>query len=201
MVCNSELRRGARTQLGGNIFSTGWLMMLLACLIVNAVVGATSTLIIGLLIVGPASYGLTRCMVNVVEQKNKSAELSDLFCGFTENFTQSFILGLLSGLFIALWSLLFVIPGIVKSYSYAMAFYIQQKEENKDWKYCLDKSIATMNGHRMQLFLLDLSFIGWYLLGVLCLGVGTLFVYPYHIMARTNFFEALSASESAKEAE
>lgn len=48
-----------------------------------------------------------------------------------------------------------------------------------------------MNGHRMELFLLDLSFIGWYIVGALCLGLGTLWVIPYHQAARTQFYVAL----------
>ena len=50
-----------------------------------------------------------------------------------------------------------------------------------------------MDGHKWQLFCLDLSFIGWYFVGALCLGLGTLFVVPYHEMARANFYEALKA--------
>lgn len=200
MVMNSELKRNARAQLGGNIFSSGWLMMLLACLIVSLIEGLGSyTVIIALLTTGPLSYGLMRCMVNVIEGKNKTAEISDLFCGFSENFTSSFVLGLLTSIFIMLWSLLLVIPGIVKFYSYSMAPYIQQKESNKEWKYCLDKSISMMNGHKWQLFVLDLSFIGWYLLGTICLGIGVFFVIPYHQMSRANFFEALYATNAPAE--
>lgn len=200
MVMNSELKRNARAQLGGNIFASGWLMMLLACLIVSLIEGLGAyTVIISLLTIGPLSYGLMRCMVNVIEGKNKAAEINDLFCGFSENFTNSFLLGLITEIFIALWSLLFVIPGIVKAYSYSMAPYIQQKESNKEWKYCLDRSIAMMDGQKSQLFVLDLSFIGWYLLGSICLGIGIFFVLPYHQMARANFFEALYATNAPAE--
>ena len=91
--------------------------------------------------------------------------------------------------------MLFIIPGIVKSYSYSMSYYLQQEDKSKDWKACLDESRSRMDGHKGQLFLLDLSFIGWYIVGLLCLGVGTLFVVPYHDMARTNFFMALQAEQ------
>ena len=70
-----------------------------------------------------------------------------------------------------------------------MSTFIQQDAENKDWKLCLEKSIEMMNGKKWKLFLLDLSFIGWYLLGILCLGVGVLFVIPYHEQARAEFYE------------
>lgn len=77
-----------------------------------------------------------------------------------------------------------------------MAPYIQQAESDKNWKNCLDKSIAMMKGHKMDLFLLDLSFIGWYIVGALCLGVGAFFVIPYHQMSRANFYAALAADNN-----
>ena len=55
-----------------------------------------------------------------------------------------------------------------------------------------------MKGYKGKLFCLDLSFIGWYILGALCLGVGVLFVMPYHETARANFYEALKASLSVE---
>ena len=99
----------------------------------------------------------------------------------------------MQSIFIALWSLLLVVPGIVKAYSYSMSYYIQQEDKSKDWKACLDESRQMMDGYKGRLFCLDLSFIGWYIVGALCFGVGTLFVAPYHRMARANFFMALSA--------
>ena len=200
MVENYILRKNARAQLGGGIFKNGWLYMLLACFIVGAVEAAVGTIIPGigaLLIVGPLSYGLARVTTSVVNGKPK-ADLNDLMKGFTEDVSASILLGLLQTIFTVLWTLLFIIPGIVKSYAYSMAFYIQQDEQNKDWKYCLDKSQAMMKGYKGKLFCLDLSFIGWYILGALCLGVGVLFVMPYHETAKANFYEALKASLSVE---
>lgn len=192
---NYVLRANARKQLGGNIFAKDWLMVLLVCLIISAISGTLSATGVGVIIVaGPLSYGLSRICVRRVCNDGE-VDLGDLLKGFTENFAQSLLLGLLSSLFIALWSLLFIIPGIIKSYSYSMCFYIQQQSPNKDWKYCLDKSKELMNGYKMKLFLLDLSFIGWYILGALCLGIGVLFVEPYHEMARANFYMNLVANK------
>lgn len=193
MVENRVLRENSRGQLGGKLFGELWLMMLLACLIVMGLEGIASVAYIGPLIVtGPLSYGLCRVLVKRVKNDGK-VELGDLFDGFKEAFTDSLILGLLQSIFIFLWSLLLVIPGIIKSYSYAMSSFIQQDSPNKNWKQCLDASIDMMNGNKMQLFLLDLSFIGWYLVGALCLGVGIFWVIPYHQTARANFYMALVA--------
>lgn len=126
--------------------------------------------------------------INVV--KGKRADIVDIFCGFKEAFGTSCVLWLLESIFCFLWSLLFVIPGIVKAYSYALSAYILQDDPSKDWQTCHNESIALMNGYKMKLFLLDLSFIGWYLLGALCLGIGVVFVVPYHNQARANFYMA-----------
>ena len=74
-----------------------------------------------------------------------------------------------------------------------MAPYILQDDPTKEWKQCLDESQAMMKGNKWQLFCLDFSFIGWMLLGALCCGVGVLFVYPYQLAARANFYMALKA--------
>ena len=142
--------------------------------------------------------GFAAIVLPLVRGKEK-VDLNDLFSGFTNNFVDNLLLGLLTSLFISLWTLLFVIPGFVKSYSYSMAFYIKHDDPSKGWKECIDESRAMMNGYKMKLFLLDLSFIGWYILGTLALAVGVFFVYPYHQMARANFYESLRAGEMSAE--
>lgn len=61
---------------------------------------------------------------------------------------------------------------------------------------CIDKSKEMMNGHKWDLFLLDLSFIGWYLLGIVSLGIGLLWVLPYYNSARVKFYEQLVADQN-----
>ena len=147
---------------------------------------ASYTFIGGLLIGGAMQYGISR--LSVLIAREKPANVGNLFDAFKECFVDTMLLGLLSSIYILLWSLLFIIPGIVKSYSYSLAFYIQQDSPNKDWKYCLEKSIQLMHGNKMTAFLLDLSFIGWYILGLLLCGIGIIFVTPYHLQARANFY-------------
>ncbi len=196
MVNNSILKTNARSQLGSNIFNRQWLTLLLILLISNLIISASTSIVPGvgqLLLVGILNYGIARVTITTV-RRGTDFNIADLFCAFNEKWSDALILGLLQSLFTFLWSLLFVIPGIVKSYSYSLASFIQQDSENKNWEYCLNKSIQMMHGNKMQLFLLDLSFIGWYILGALCFGIGVLFVQPYHQMARANFYEALKAS-------
>ena len=192
---NSILRKNAREQLGGNIFAKPWLMLLLVSLVYSAIVGAVSGITFGIaaiVVTGPLLFGLCRVCVNLIKGK-QDIDIGEIFVGFKENFTQSFLLYLLTSIFTFLWSLLFIIPGIVKMYAYAMAPYILQDDPTKDWKQCLDESQEMMKGNKWQLFCLDFSFIGWMLLGALCCGVGVLFVYPYQLAARANFYMALKA--------
>lgn len=147
--------------------------------------------VVTLVLTGPFTYGLAKIMLANVEGDKWG--IANLFDGFRECFVKSMLLGFLQSLFIALWSLLFFIPGLVKSYSYALAFYVQRNDKELEAIDCINESKRLMQGHKWQLFCLDLSFIGWYLLGALCFGVGVYFVLPYHEMARANFYEALIA--------
>lgn len=112
--------------------------------------------------------------------------VADVFRGFPEDFGGTLLLGLLSSLFTFLWGLLLVVPGIVKAYSYSQAFFVKVDRPEYDWRACMDESIRLMDGHKMDLFILDLSFLGWYIVGALCIGVGTLWVYPYHMAAERS---------------
>lgn len=183
-------------QLGGKIFASAWLMFILVIIIHGFITGAVAFTLIGALLVGgPMQYGLTKLQMKLVKEEDYKVDLSDLFKGFSENFTQSIVLGFLQSLFTALWSMLFVIPGIIKSYSYSMAFYIQTESNDKSWKHALNESKRLMHGNKFKLLLLDLSFIGWYIVGSMCLGIGIIFVLPYHNQARANFYASIMQND------
>ena len=198
MVTNSELRRRAREQLGGNIFSNNWLLFVVVCIVagvMNTISSSVTCGIGGIILAGPILYGYARLTANLANGQQK-VEFSDFFKGFTEGFGRTFLLGLMTNLFTFLWSLLFIVPGIVKYYAYSMAPYIMQDDPNKNWKQCLDESQEMMEGHKGQLFCLHLSFVGWILLGMLCLGVGTIFVVPYMQQSTANFYLSLKEQNS-----
>ena len=123
MSDNKTLRANARAQLGNNIFDNAWLTMLAACLVYEAVIGATSSTLVGaLLLTGPLTYGLYRMMIGVV--CGKKADWNDALTGFKESFGNSLVLSLLQSVFLVLWTLLFIIPGIIKAFSLSQVFYI-----------------------------------------------------------------------------
>lgn len=189
----AELKRLAREQLDGGIFKNNWLLAVVAVLIVTAITSVASSIpLLTLFLVGPLSVGIMSVFKNI--KRAGAVKLESLFDGFTKDFAGSLLLGLLQSIFIALWSLLFVIPGIVKAYSYSMAYYLKSEHTDWDWRRCLDESKRITNGHKMDLFILDLSFIGWYLVGSLCFGIGTLWVEAYRNATLINYFDELTAT-------
>ena len=190
MIQNADLRRNARAQLGNSIFARTWLTLVLAYFIYTAI--STAVAIVAIVVSGPILYGFERICLRLVRGK-RDVDLNDLFCGFTENFSGSLLVHLMTSIFTFLWGLLLIVPGIIKGYSYAMAPYIMQDDQTKGWKQCIDESKEMMQGYRWSLFCLDMSFIGWYILGMLCFGVGILFVAPYQMTARANFYVSLKA--------
>ena len=190
---NFELRAKAREQLGNNIFGKKWLMGLAVSFVASLIVGAASAFagILGFLASGLLMVGLSGIYLTLARRGAETEiEFGDLFNG-TKQLGDNLLLGLMYNLFISLWSLLFVIPGIVKSYSYRMVYYIKNDHPEYDWKACIDESRRMMNGHKWRLFTLHLSFLGWIIVGSLCFGIGTLWVTPYMQAAEANFYEDL----------
>ena len=203
MVENQILKDNARRQLGDRIFEKTWLMMMVIFLIYSAVISSAGSVGFGVgavIISGPLLYGLNRICVKLVVGAGDIL-IEDTLVGFKESFVNSLLLSLLTALYTFLWSLLFVIPGIVKSYSYAMAPYILQDSPELAPDECLDASKKMMEGNKWQLFCLDFSFIGWYFVGALCLGIGVFWVEPYHALARANFYMALKAKNDSTRSE
>ena len=187
----AELKARARAQLGGGIFQNHWMMGLAVCLLIGLLESAATTILpaIGaLIVIGPLEYGQAYIFLKQARDR-QPVQLGDMFRGFQDDFGGTFLIGFLSQLFVALWSLLFLIPGIVKSYAYSMAYYVKLDHPDYGWKACIDESRRLMNGHKWEKFVLDLSFLGWILVGVLCLGVGTLWVTPYMAATEAQFYE------------
>ena len=88
-----------------------------------------------------------------------------------------------------------MIPGIIKAYSYSMAFFIKADHPEYDWRTCLDESKRLTSGHKMDLFVLDLSFIGWGIIGALCLGIGSLWVMSYRYATLAQCYKVLQADK------
>ena len=190
------LKSNAKNQFGGGIFQSLWLNALLAVVVYSLIVSAASATVIGSLIVmGPLTYGITKIFLQLVYGSGK-IDIGMLFDGFRDDFAGTFLIGFMSGLFVMLWSLLFIIPGIIKAYAYAMAYYIKVDHPDYDWRQCLKGSEEMMRGHKFDLFVLELSFIGWMIVGTLACGIGTLWVMPYMECTTANFYACLCANSA-----
>lgn len=183
---NSELRRVSRQQLKGNwggpILAVFLFMVIIIAIACIPVAGS----IINLLVTGPFELGLVLYFLCFVRGRQPKIEV--LFSGF-KTFGKSLGLYLLMTLYILLWSLLLIVPGIIMSFAYSQAFMILA--DNPDMKVTdiLRTSKAMMKGYKMKLFLLGLSFIGWALLCVITFGIGYLWLTPYMQVACINFYE------------
>lgn len=194
MTNNEALKRNARAQLGGNIFANEWLMFMVCALVVGVIssVATSAAFVAYLLVAGPLEYGMARIAVKRACNIG-SVDMRDLLASFHENIGDVIILGIVRMAYIFLWALLFIVPGIVKSYSYSMAFYIKQDDPGKGWRECLAESSDMMKGYRWQLFCIDVTMFLWTLLGSLVV-IGGLFVTPYKEMSHANFYLARKAT-------
>lgn len=105
---------------------------------------------------------------------------------------------LLMGVYTFLWTLLLIVPGIIKSFSYAMTPFILADKPELSANEAIELSMKMMDGHKLDLFILYLSFIGWYLLSILTLCIGMLWVMPYQYTATAAFYEDVKAEYESK---
>ena len=135
----------------------------------------------------------------LLKQHNRANfEFQDLFSKF-EYFGQGFAQQFLRGLYVFLWSLLFVIPGIVKSYAYAMTPFIMAENPELTANEAIAASQQLMDGHKGELFTLDLTFIGWGILAALTMNIGNLALNPYKCAAYAAFYKDLTAPKGNSE--
>lgn len=198
-MTRQQIKAMARAQLGNQIFGNTWLIAVVVAVIqtaiaylVNAIPGIGQ--IASLLLSGPVAYGVSAMFLKQTRTGEKM-DIGDIFNGFREDFSNTFLIGLMTTIFTMLWSLLFIVPGIVKALSYSMAMYIKVDHPDYDWKQCIDESQRMMQGHKGELFVLNLSFIGWMIVGAFCAGIGSFWVNAYMQAATSQFYENLRRSE------
>ena len=191
---NSELRAASRTTLSGN-----WMMAALATLVYLLIAGGVSSIPVAgselaIIVAYPLAYGFAILFLDLFRE-GKPIDIGKLFDGF-KDFGRVWGTLILVAVYTILWTCLLIIPGIVKSYSYALTPFILKDEPELRYNAAIEKSMRMMNGYKMKLFLLDLSFIGWMILSILTLGIGLLFLQPYMNTARAAFYEDLKAELS-----
>lgn len=191
MPSNREIRMAARQALKGN-----WVNAVLATLVFSLVAGAASSIpLAGLLLLCPLEFGFMLCFLRLVRGEDSSEMVGDQFSIFN-NYGRVLGTSLLVFLYTMLWTLLFIVPGIVKSYAYAMTPYVMNDRPELDAEECVHESRMMMQGYKWKLFCLDLSFIGWALLCCLTLGIGFLWLQPYIEASHAKFYDELKTRRS-----
>lgn len=212
MTPRSALRQHARNTLRGRE-----LQPILAVLILFAAIWAIQDcarsfdavfesigVLVAFFVMPNLCYGFNVGMLRLAA--GRESTVKEMFgAGFTERYGRVLAQALLTTIYVLLWSLLLLIPGIVKAYSYALTYYIAEEHPELAPDTCIERSMAMMRGHKWELFMLHLSFLGWWLvafiLGVFTFGigliVGMLWLIPWMKMAEVQFYEQLKQSRSA----
>lgn len=133
-------------------------------------------------------YGIAKLYIEIANNRNYNIE-SVLKTSFTDQPIRSILYSFISSLFVSLWTLLLIIPGFMAIYKYAMGPFLLNVEPELSALDAVGRSKQHMMGHRWQLFSLDLSYLGWYILGIFTLGILWLWIVPKHQTARTLFFK------------
>ena len=152
--------------------------------------------LISLIISGPIALGITIFSLNIA--RDKELKVEQLFEGF-ENFWTSVGAYILMLIFILLWSILLIIPGIIAAISYSMTFFIIAEDESIDAIEALKKSKEIMYGHKWKYFCLMLRFIGWALICILTLGIGFIWLLPYIQVTTVKFYEDIQVANLANQ--
>ena len=175
--------------IGWNEKLTGFIVSGATFIIIAALVMAVVYFILGSVV----EIGYARFNLDLVDRQ-KEPEVSTLF-GYFIYWKTTAAAKFLQGLYVFLWSLLFIIPGIIAGYSYAMTGYILTEHPELTASEAIEQSKQMMSGNRFRLFCLQFSFIGWDLLCSLTLGIGNLWLRPYKQAATAAFYREVSGTE------
>lgn len=166
----------AREELGDTTVTVYMVMFAVIAIVIVLVILAIA-FAFSMLLYNPFHVGVQRFMLKSVDDK---AEVKEVLYAFDHSYKNVVRTMFHKDIRVLLWSLLFVIPGIYKSYQYRMVSYILAEHPDTDYRQALQMSKDMMNGEKWHAFVLDLSFILWHMLGVITCGIVELFyVNPY----------------------
>jgi len=150
--------------------------------------------LVTLILTGPLTVGICGICLNLL--RGREPDVAELFTPF-KNFASVFLLYFLNTLFTALWMLLLIVPGIIKSLSYSMSYFIMAENPSISQADARRTSMRMMEGHKWELFCLEISFIGWLLLSALTFGILLCWVIPYMYTAQAAFYENIRLQYTA----
>lgn len=196
MKTRAELKSMAKGQIRGNIgilFVISLIVSVisgLASLVLNFIPGGG--LLVSIIITPAFTISVLRVYLNLAKGQKPAA--ADAFSGFND-FWSAFKVNFLVGIFTFLWSLLLIVPGIIKAISYSQATLIVAENPGISAREAINRSKAMMDGHKTDYFVLGLSFIGWCLLGAITFGIAYIWIIPYMQATLINFYNDLKPVE------
>ena len=196
MKTNSQLRQVAGAQLKGHY--TNFVIVSLSYLVIaiaSAFVPYVGTLL-SFFLCAPMAIAYTMMLLGFV-RKGEDPTVEGLFCTFNSTwYLKSVCVELLMAIYTFLWTLLLIVPGIIKSISYSMAPYILADNPELSSEQAICRSMEMMEGHKMDYFLIWLGYLVLALLSILLLYIPMLWIAPYYQVVFTNFY--LGLKEGAK---
>lgn len=204
MVERAVLKRNSKDQLRGK-----WGLAIAAVIIsaiipsiisiIGSVAESDSIFIIGMIVAviisGPIGYGLCTFVLNIV--RGNDAAISDIFSGFDGKvFIKSLVISILTFIAVSIGYMILIVPGIIIGLMFSQSFFILVDNKDMSAIDCMKASYDIMNGNKMYLFVLMLSFIGWFIVGQITCGIAMLWVSPYYNITLGNFYNTLKDDKS-----
>ena len=192
----AELKANAKEQLRGK-----WAVAIATVLVANILIDSDvmykvsekfgliglsiSCSLISLFLGGVISVGLCKFLLDMTT-KREEPRFETLFSQFNI-YLKTLGLNILITLSVCIGTILFIVPGIIVGLMFSQSYYILSEDPSKSITQCIKESVDMMNGHKWDLFYLELTFIGWWLLTAITVGIAGLWVAPYVKVTETNF--------------
>lgn len=189
MRTNYEIRKTGRFALRGNLDVVLGILILISVIEFVAslvLIAVPFLLLIPALILTPA-FTLSQSKMFIMMVRGDRPTGRSAFYGFYD-FWAAFKVLFLMALYVFLWSLLFIVPGIIKAFSYSQALNILADNPGMPANEAIARSEAMMRGHKTQYLSLILSFIGWIILGIFTFGILYLWLIPYMLTSSATFY-------------
>ena len=188
-----NLMRESRAKL-----SPHWVIASLVCVLYGLLVGVPSGLntygeLLSFLLAGPLQLGLAIYFLNILN--DRPASIENLIEGF-KPLLKVILIYIIISIAIAIGIVLLIIPGIIIALGLSMTYYILVENPELSIEESLKESWRLTNGYKMELFVLHLRFIPWYLLGLLCFGIGIFVVMPWHQLTLANYYNYLKQQQA-----
>ena len=178
--------------------SPHWVIASLVCVLYGLLVGVPSRLntygeLLSFLLAGPLQLGIAIYFLNILN--DRPASIENLIEGF-KPLLKVILIYIVISIATAIGIVLLIIPGIIIALGFSMTYYILVENPELSIEESLKESWRLTNGYKMELFVLHLRFIPWYLLGLLCFGIGIFVVMPWHQLTLANYYNYLKQQQA-----